>query len=92
MTATTNSDFGPTTEAYTVAATLAPSITGRTILITGVNKQGIGYTIAQAFALQAPQCLILPGRSISKVGECIKILSSECPNLNICALRLDLST
>ena len=92
MTAATNLDFGAATEAITVAVTFASSIKDRTILITGVNKLGIGYTTAQAFASQAPECLILTGRSIAKVNECIESLSSEYPSINICSLQLDLSS
>ena len=50
MASTTYSDFGSHTEAVDVAKAFADSIHGRTILITGVNRGGIAFSTAQAFA------------------------------------------
>jgi hypothetical protein len=49
MPSTTNTGFGATTEALEVAAAYSDAITGKTILITGVNKAGIGFATAEAF-------------------------------------------
>jgi hypothetical protein len=49
MTATTYSEFGEKTEGLEVAEKFAGKIQGKTILITGVNLKGIGFTTAQAF-------------------------------------------
>jgi hypothetical protein len=49
MSSTSNPTFGAATEAKAVAATYADAIKGKTILITGVNKSGIGYATAEAF-------------------------------------------
>lgn len=91
MTSTTHADFGFATDGVTVAARFSDLIKGRTILITGVNKQGLGYTIAEAFASQNPQCLILTGRSFTKVQECIDSLRPQYPNVAFRNLKLDLS-
>ena len=48
MTATTNADFDATTEANEVAAAFPEAIKGKTILITGVNVAGIGFSTAEA--------------------------------------------
>tara|TARA_R110002060_G_scaffold43591_2_gene54991 strand:- start:38 stop:205 length:168 start_codon:yes stop_codon:yes gene_type:complete len=49
MTATTNTEFGSKTEALDVAKTFAESVRGKNILVTGVNRGGVGYTTAEAF-------------------------------------------
>jgi len=49
MTATTYPEFNSKTEALDVAERFAGQIQGKTILVTGVNQKGIGFTAAQAF-------------------------------------------
>ena len=49
MTATTYPNFGENTEGLEVAKAFAESIRGKTVLVTGVNRNGIGFTTAQAF-------------------------------------------
>lgn len=49
MTATSHSEFDANTEALDVAKAFPESIRGKTILVTGVNRGGIGFTTAQAF-------------------------------------------
>ncbi|RMZ80815.1 hypothetical protein DV737_g2808, partial [Chaetothyriales sp. CBS 132003] len=89
---TTNAEFDKTTEATAVAAAYSGSIKGRTILITGVNKAGIGYGTAEAFASQAPQTLILAGRSKDKLQESKDGLDTKHPGINIRLLVVDLSS
>lgn len=92
MTSTTHSDFDKTTEATDVAAAFPQAIKDRTILVTGVNRQGIGYTTAEAFASQAPRCLILAGRSEAKIKECIEELQTQYPAIDMRSLIVDLSS
>ena len=92
MTSTTNPDFVHATEALDVAAVFPASIKDRTILITGVNKLGIGFTTAQAFASGAPRCLILAGRSTVKVQESINSLHAEYPDVDYRLLQIDLGS
>lgn len=92
MTTTTHSDFHKETEATAVAAAFPNAIKDRTILVTGVNRQGIGYTTAEAFASQSPCCLILAGRSPAKVQECIDGLHSQHPDIDVRPLLVDLSS
>lgn len=91
-TSTTHSSFDKTTSALSVAAAFPQSIQGRTILITGANKQGIGYTTAEAFASQSPRRLILAARSPAKLQECVDSLRSHYPTVDIRLLLLDLSS
>ncbi|KAJ9608955.1 hypothetical protein H2200_006726 [Cladophialophora chaetospira] len=85
-------DFGAETEGLAVAAAFPSSIKGRTILVTGVNRKGIGYSTAESFASQSPQTLILAGRSTEKLRECINDLKSAYPDVDYRALKVDLSS
>lgn len=49
MTGTTHSEFDAKTEALDVAKAFPESIRRKTVLVTGVNLGGIGFTAAQAF-------------------------------------------
>lgn len=48
MASTTRQDFDHTTEAAEVTKQFAAQVKGKTILITGVNKDGIGFPASQA--------------------------------------------
>jgi NAD(P)-dependent dehydrogenase (short-subunit alcohol dehydrogenase family) len=92
MTSTSHSEFGASTDGLNVAAAFPASIKGRSILITGINKLGLGYTAAEAFASQGPRCLILAGRSTTKVQECVDSLRSHYPGIDYRILQFDLSS
>lgn len=92
MTATTQHDFDKNTEAFTVSAAFPKAIKGRTVLITGVNKLGIGFATVQAFAQQAPSTLILAARSQLKLEECFEILRSGFPDIEFRLLLVDLAS
>ena len=47
--AVTHPEFGQATEALDVAKAFASEIRGKTVVVTGVNRGGIGYTTAEAF-------------------------------------------
>ena len=49
MADTTHPEFNAHTEGLEVAKAFPEKIQGKTILITGVNRAGIGYTISEAF-------------------------------------------
>lgn len=49
MPSTTYSEFGHDTEALDVAKAFAEGIHGKTIVVTGANSGGIGFTTLQAF-------------------------------------------
>lgn len=52
MTATTHPEFDEKAESLDVAKAFAGEIRGRTILVTGVNRGGIGFSTAKAFVNQ----------------------------------------
>ncbi|KAI0011814.1 putative short-chain dehydrogenase [Xylariaceae sp. FL0662B] len=92
MAATTHSEFNANTEALEVAKAFSDGIHGKTVLVTGVNRGGIGFSTAQAFASQHPAHLILAGRTPSKIQESIDALKAQFPTVDYRALILDLST
>ncbi|KAF5657054.1 short chain dehydrogenase reductase [Fusarium heterosporum] len=89
MASTTYSEFGLHTEAVDVAKAFADGIRGKTILITGVNRGGIGFPTAHAFD---PAHIILAGRSPSKSQESIGKLQPDFPNVDYRFLEVDLSS
>jgi NAD(P)-dependent dehydrogenase (short-subunit alcohol dehydrogenase family) len=92
MAPTTRTDFGPSTDASDVAAAFLTSVKGRTFLITGVNKLGVGYATAVALASQSPRRLILAGRSQAKLQECADALGNTYQAVDFRPLVLDLSS
>lgn len=92
MVSTTHPEFGATTEAMEVARAFADQVRGKTVLITGVSRKGLGFTTAQAFASQAAARLILAGRDPAKLRECADALRADYPAVDYRALRVDLSS
>lgn len=89
---TTHSDFHQDTEGLDAAKAFPDSIKGKTILVTGVNQQGIGFTTAQAFASQSPATLIIASRTPSRVEECIEAMRRDYPTVDYRPLKLDLGS
>jgi len=92
MTVTTHSEFNAQTDALEVAKAFPEAIRGKTIIVTGVNLKGIGFSTAQAFASQTPAHLILAGRNKSKLQDCIEELKKQYPDVDHRALILDLGS
>ena len=107
MAATTYSNFGADTEATEVATAFESSIKDQTVLVTGVNLNGIGFSTSQAIvsteaaatiyinnsqASKSPQCLIVTGRNPTKLSQCIDALKAEHPNVDYHSLQVDLSS
>lgn len=84
--------FGSATEATEAANALAPYIKGKTVLITGVSKGGLGFEAARAIAYHEPKLLILSGRSDDKNKEAEGLIKAEVPSANIRLLKLDLGS
>ncbi|EXJ74818.1 uncharacterized protein A1O5_01514 [Cladophialophora psammophila CBS 110553] len=92
MTATTHPEYDKDTEALDVAEAFPEAIRGKTIIVTGVNRKGIGFTTAQAFASQSPAHLIIAGRNASKLQECMDDLKQQWPEVDYRLLIIDLSS
>ncbi|KAL5387213.1 hypothetical protein DPSP01_003821 [Paraphaeosphaeria sporulosa] len=92
MPSTTYAEFGHDTEALEVAKAFTDGIRGKTIIVTGANSGGIGYTTLQAFASQSPAHLVLASRTSSKIQETIEKLKTEYPEVDYRPLVLNLSS
>ncbi|RAL03641.1 NAD(P)-binding protein [Aspergillus ibericus CBS 121593] len=92
MATTTHPEYNSKTEALEVADAFTARITGKTVLVTGVNRSGIGYSTARAFASHSPSLLIITGRSPEKIEESIDALRAEFPGVDCQGLRVDLSS
>jgi FlaA1/EpsC-like NDP-sugar epimerase len=55
MTATTYPELDKKTESLEVAEKFAKQIRGKTILVTGVNRGGIGFSTVKAFVSSKPR-------------------------------------
>lgn len=49
MTATSHPEFNDQTEALEVAKAFPEAIRGKTVVVTGVNRGGIGFAASEAF-------------------------------------------
>ncbi|KAI9734372.1 MAG: hypothetical protein M1834_002478 [Cirrosporium novae-zelandiae] len=84
--------FDKHTTAEEVSKLFADEIRGKTILITGVTKGGLGAEAALALSLSHPKLLILAGRSLDKLLAVEKEINSISPNVVTRRLLLDLSS
>jgi hypothetical protein len=60
MTATTHPEFNEKTESLEVADKFAGETRGKIIIVTGVNRRGIGFSTAQAFVSSTNTSAINP--------------------------------
>lgn len=92
MAFTTHPEYNADTEGLTVARDFADRIKGKTILVTGANLEGIGFSTSQAFASGAPARLIICGRNPSKIQAVIEALKTDYPGVDYRPLNIDLSS
>ncbi|KAF7542443.1 hypothetical protein G7Z17_g11568 [Cylindrodendrum hubeiense] len=92
MTTTSHPEFNAATEALEVTKAFADRVRGKTVLVTGGNRNGIGFSTSQAIASQSPAHLVICGRTPSKIQECIDALKAEFPGVDYRALKIDLSS
>ncbi|KAL1861334.1 hypothetical protein VTK73DRAFT_7149 [Phialemonium thermophilum] len=92
MPSTTHPEFNANTEGLEVAEAFADGIRGKTIVITGVNPGGIGFSTAQAFASQSPAHLIIVGRNEEKLQTSIDALKAQYPSVDYRPLKMDLAS
>lgn len=60
MAAITHPEYNDQTEAVEVAKAFALGINGKTVIVTGVNKNGIGFSTAEAFVCFHPFLFAIP--------------------------------
>jgi short-subunit dehydrogenase len=85
-------EFGFATTAEEVASALSSQIAGKTVLITGISKGGLGFETARVIALQKPKLLILAGRNSTKSEETKSLIEKEAKGVEIKLLELDLGS
>ncbi|KAJ4859845.1 short chain dehydrogenase domain-containing protein [Trichoderma breve] len=90
--ATSHPEFSKETEGLDVAKAFSDGIRNKTIIVTGANRNGIGFSTCHAFASQSPACLILAGRNVDRIQECIDAIKQDFPDVNCRALKVDLSS
>ncbi|KAF2826039.1 retinol dehydrogenase 12 [Ophiobolus disseminans] len=88
----TNASFGAQTGGLEVAETYASNVKGKTILITGVSKDGIGEATARAFAHGGASLVIITGRDNGRLASITETLAAEYPNTKTLPHKLDLNT
>ena len=87
MAATTHPEFGAATEALEVAKAFASSIQGKTVLITGVNKGGIGYSTSYAIVSDPPfpyQLRLRDGHQASQNPKHLIVAGRNVSKLEVC--------
>ena len=92
MASTTHPEYDIDTLGLTVAKDFAHRIQGKTVLVTGANLEGIGFTTSQAFAFGGPAHLIICGRTPSKMQAVVDALKADYPNVDYRPLNVDLSS
>lgn len=75
---TTFDHFGATTEAKEVTSAFSDQIKGRTFVITGVSKGGIGLATAKSIILHQPKQIVILGRDSGRLEDAKEILESLC--------------
>ncbi|KAL7943489.1 hypothetical protein V8C42DRAFT_359170 [Trichoderma barbatum] len=90
--ATSHPEFNRDTQGLDVAKAFPDGIRNKIIIVTGANRSGVGFSTSQAFASQSPACLILAGRNLNKIQECIDAIQQEFPDVSCRALKVDLSS
>ncbi|KAK4501484.1 hypothetical protein PRZ48_007293 [Zasmidium cellare] len=92
MASTTHPNFNGKTEGKEVTEAFKDVVVGKTIMVTGVNTGGIGFSTSQALASQSPKQIIITGRSPDKLKASIDALKSDFPNVDYRSLQVDLSS
>lgn len=94
MTATTYSSFNQKIESFEVAKSFAEEIRGKTILVTGVNRGGIGFSTSKAFVSTIAFWIFDTNWYVDQASQSPSLLIIAGRNLsriqeNIDALRLE---
>ncbi|KAF5597448.1 double substrate-specificity short chain dehydrogenase reductase 2 [Fusarium subglutinans] len=92
MTSTTSTQSNGETEGLEVAQAFSAQVLGKVVLVTGVNRGGIGYSTAEALASQGPSHLIVTSRSRTKLQESVDAMKSLYAQVNYVILQFDLSS
>ncbi|MCJ1254629.1 hypothetical protein MMC24_002444 [Lignoscripta atroalba] len=83
--------FSKTTTGEEVVRAFAKQVAGKTIVITGPSKGGIGAEAAYCFAAANPKEIILAGRTEAKVSPVIQKIQEIDPKVKATFVKLDLA-
>lgn len=83
--------FDASFTAESVAKTLSDDIKGKTVIITGVTKNGYGAEVARVLALVGAN-VILASRELNSIEETAEIIREQAPNANLRYLAFDLAS
>jgi hypothetical protein len=75
MAATSHPEFNEQTEGLEVSKAYAEGVRGKTVVITGVNRGGIGFSTAEAFVCTAYICFL------HGFNECLGLSIPRPPHL-----------
>ncbi|KIW15127.1 hypothetical protein PV08_07914 [Exophiala spinifera] len=84
--------FDRSTTGTSVAEIFSSAIKGKTILITGINKGGLGGKMVEILSVHSPKTLILASRTPSKIQEIIDTWKAGSPNTTYIPVALDLGS
>ncbi len=84
--------FDRSTTGSSVADMFSSAIKGKTILVTGINKGGIGGKMVEILSAHSPKTLILASRTPSKIQEIIDSWKAKSPDTTYIAVALDLGS
>ena len=86
------SHFDRNTTGTAVAEHFSSNIRGKIILITGVNKAGLGGKLVEILSAHGPKTLILASRTPSKIEDIIESCKVVSPNTIFIPVQIDLSS
>ncbi|RAQ98673.1 retinol dehydrogenase 12 [Stemphylium lycopersici] len=87
-----NLQYNKNTGALEVASAYASQAKGKTVLVTGVSKGGIGEAITRAFAHGGASKMIITGRDDTRMSAITELLSSDYPSVQFQPHKLDLTS
>ncbi|KAK8051903.1 hypothetical protein PG993_003288 [Apiospora rasikravindrae] len=84
--------FGATTDGITVVRHFADQVKGRTFLLTGPSKGGIGSETVISLAHGSPAMIVLIGRSLAKVQDAINAIKEINADIRVKFIETDLAS
>ncbi|KAK8080468.1 hypothetical protein PG997_008286 [Apiospora hydei] len=84
--------FGATTDGITVVRHFADQVKGRTFLLTGPSKGGIGSETVISLAHGSPAMIVLIGRTLAKVQDAIDAIEEINADIRVKFIETDLAS
>ncbi|KAK7956280.1 retinol dehydrogenase 13 [Apiospora aurea] len=84
--------FGAATDGTTVVRHFADQVKGRTFLLTGPSKGGIGSETVISLAHGSPDMIVLIGRTLAKVQDAIDAIKETNADIRVKFIETDLAS